>query len=54
VSLADDQACCMNLAAALDERRGIAAQTGRLGDRVARGALLADLSEFDEADLTYC
>lgn len=54
VSLAVDQACGMNLAAVLDERRGIAVRTGRLEDRVALGALLADLSAFDEADLTYC
>jgi hypothetical protein len=50
VSLAVDQACCMSLAAALDQRCGIAARTGQLKDRVALGALLADLSEFDEAN----
>ncbi|MGH1574274.1 hypothetical protein ACRAWG_31075 [Methylobacterium sp. P31] len=50
VSLAVDQACGMSLVAVLDERRGIAARTGRLEDSVALGALLADLREFDEAD----
>jgi hypothetical protein len=54
VPLAVDQACGLNLTAALDERRGIAARTGRLEDRVALGALLADLGAFGEADLTRC
>lgn len=52
-SLAVNQACGVNLAAVLDERRGIAARTGSLEDRVAFGALLAELGEFAEADQTY-
>ena len=37
----------------LDERRGIVAKSGRFEERVALGALLADLGEFDEADDIY-
>ena len=43
----------MNLSAAMDERRNIAAKSGRLEDLVALGALLADLHEFSEADHIY-
>jgi tetratricopeptide (TPR) repeat protein len=48
-----DQACGKNLVEVLDERRRIVAKSGQFEDRVALGALLADLGEFDEADETY-
>ena len=48
-----DQACGSHLEEVLDERRGIVAKSGRFEDRVALGALLADLGEFDEADDIY-
>ena len=48
-----DQACGANLDAVLDERRKIAAKSGRLEDLVALGALLADLGEFNDADDIY-
>src|SRR4030095_9788214 len=37
----------------LDERRGIVAKSGRFEERVALGAFLADMGEFDEADAVY-
>jgi tetratricopeptide (TPR) repeat protein len=52
VLLAVDQACGTNLEAVLDERRRMAAKSGRLEDLVALGGLLADLGEFNEADQT--
>ena len=48
-----DQACGSHLEEVLEERRGIVAKSGRFVDRVALGALLADLGEFDEADEIY-
>ena len=48
-----DQACGSNLDEVLDERRKIAAKSGRFEDRVALGALLADLGEFTDADDIY-
>ena len=51
--LSIDQACGLNLGAVMDERRKIAAKSGRLEDLVALGALLADLREFSEADRIY-
>jgi tetratricopeptide (TPR) repeat protein len=53
ISLNVDQACGANLDAVLDERRRIAAKSGRLEDLVALGGLLADLGEYGEADETY-
>jgi tetratricopeptide (TPR) repeat protein len=53
ILLSVDQACGTNLEEVLDERRKIVANSGRFEDRVALGALLADLGEFDEADQTY-
>jgi tetratricopeptide (TPR) repeat protein len=53
ISLNVDQACSTNLEAVLDERRRIAAKTGRVEDLVALGGLLADLGEYGEADETY-
>jgi len=51
--LSIDQACGDNLAAVLETRRQMAAESGRLEDFVPLGALLADLREFDEADCVY-
>ena len=51
--LSIDQACGSNLDMALDERRKLAGDTGRLEDLVALGALLADLGEFAGADGVY-
>ena len=51
--LSIDQACGVNLGAVMDERRKMAAKSGRLEDLVALGALLADLREFSEADRIY-
>jgi tetratricopeptide (TPR) repeat protein len=48
-----DQACGTDLDAVLDERRRIVATSRRFVDRVALGALLADMAEFDDADDTY-
>jgi tetratricopeptide (TPR) repeat protein len=48
-----DQACGEHLDEVLDERRIIVAKSARFVDRVALGALLADLGEFDEADDVY-
>ena len=48
-----DQACGSHLEEVLDERRGIVAKSGRFEERVALGALLADLGEFDDADEIY-
>jgi tetratricopeptide (TPR) repeat protein len=53
ISLSVDQACGTNLEEVLDERRRIVAKSGQFEDRVALGALLADLGEFDRADQTY-
>ena len=48
-----DQACGSHLEEVLDERRRIVAKSGRFEERVALGALLADLGEFDDADEIY-
>jgi tetratricopeptide (TPR) repeat protein len=48
-----DQACGSHLEEVLDERRRIVARSGRFEDRVALGALLADVGEFNDADETY-
>jgi len=48
-----DQACGAHLDEVLDERRRTVAVCGRLVERVALGALLADLGEFEEADEIY-
>ena len=48
-----DQACGSHLEEVLDERRGIVAKSGRFEERVALGALLADIGEFNEADEIY-
>ena len=48
-----DQACGSHLEEVLDERRRIVAKSGRFEDRVALGALLADMGEFDAADDIY-
>jgi tetratricopeptide (TPR) repeat protein len=53
LSLSIDQACGVGLEAVLGMRRQRAAVTQRLEDLVPLGALLADLGEYDEADLTY-
>jgi tetratricopeptide (TPR) repeat protein len=53
ILLSVDQACGTNLEAVLDERRRMAERTGKFEDHVALGALLADLGEFDHADVTY-
>ena len=53
ISLSVDQACGSNLEDVLDERRRIVAKSGRFEDRVALGALLADMGEFDDADEIY-
>ena len=52
LSLNVDQACGTDLDSVLRQRRA-SAMSGRLEDLVTLGALLADLSEFDDADLTY-
>ncbi len=52
ISLSVDQACGTNLDEVLDERRAIVAKSGGFEDRVALGALLADMGEFDDADQT--
>jgi tetratricopeptide (TPR) repeat protein len=51
--LSIDQACGSNLDMALDERRKLAEDTGRLEDLVPLGALLADLGEFTGAEEVY-
>jgi tetratricopeptide (TPR) repeat protein len=53
LSLGIDQACGTHLDSVLEKRRRLAAESGRLEDRVPLGSLLADLGEFAEADLTY-
>jgi tetratricopeptide (TPR) repeat protein len=53
ILLSVDQACGTNLEDVLEERRRIVAKSGQFEDRVALGALLADLGEFDDADQTY-
>ena len=53
ISLSVDQACGTHLEEVLDERREIVAKSGGFEDRVALGALLADMGEFDEADEIY-
>jgi tetratricopeptide (TPR) repeat protein len=53
ILLSVDQACGTNLEEVLDERRRIVAKSGQFEDRVALGALLADLGEFDDADQIY-
>jgi tetratricopeptide (TPR) repeat protein len=51
--LSIDQACGYRLDAVLKTRRQMAEESGRLEDLVPLGALLAELADFDEADLTY-
>jgi tetratricopeptide (TPR) repeat protein len=51
--LSVDQACGVRLDVVLEARRRMAATSGRLGDLVPLGALLADLREFDEAERIY-
>ena len=51
--LSIDQACGTGFDSLLETRRRMAAESGRLEDRVPLGSLLADLGEFAEADLTY-
>src|SRR6267142_2292315 len=53
VMLNVDQACGSHLEEVLDERRKIVAKSGQFADRVALGALLADVGEFNDADETY-
>ena len=53
ISLSVDQACGTNLEDVLDERRAIVAKSGGFEDRVALGALLADMGQFDDADDIY-
>jgi tetratricopeptide (TPR) repeat protein len=53
ILLSVDQACGTNLEEVLDERRRIVAKSGGFEDRVALGALLADLGEFNAADEIY-
>jgi tetratricopeptide (TPR) repeat protein len=48
-----DQACGSHLEEVLDERRRIVAKSGRFEDRVALGALFADVGEFNDADEIY-
>ena len=48
-----DQACGSHLEEVLDERRKIVAKSGRFEDRVALGALLADVGKFNDADDIY-
>jgi tetratricopeptide (TPR) repeat protein len=48
-----DQACGSHLEEVLDERRRIVAKSGRFEDRVALGALLADIGKFNDADDIY-
>src|SRR5262245_6846664 len=51
--LSIDQACGVDLDAALAARRQITTASGRLEDLVPLGALLADLERFAEADGVY-
>lgn len=53
VMLNVDQACGSHLEEVLDERRRIVTKTGRFVDRVALGALLGELGEYDDADDVY-
>jgi tetratricopeptide (TPR) repeat protein len=53
LSLNVDQACGVDLDRVLGERRDIARNSGQIEELVALGALLADLREFTDADLTY-
>jgi tetratricopeptide (TPR) repeat protein len=53
ILLSVDQACGLHLEEVLEERHGIVAKSGRFEERVALGALLADLGKFDEADEIY-
>ena len=46
ISLSVDQACGTNLDDVLDERRAIVAKSGGFEDRVALGALLADMGRI--------
>jgi tetratricopeptide (TPR) repeat protein len=52
-ALTIDQACGVELDAALAARRRIATASGRLEDLVPLGAVLADLDRFAEADAVY-
>lgn len=53
LSLSIDQACGIDLEAALEARRWMAAKSRRLEDLVPLAALHADLREFDQADRIY-
>jgi tetratricopeptide (TPR) repeat protein len=53
LSLSINQACGIDLEAALEARRWMAAKSRRLEDLVPLAALHADLREFDEADRIY-
>jgi len=53
LSLSIDHACGIDLEAALEARRWMAAKSRRLEDLVPLAALHADLREFDEADRIY-
>lgn len=53
LSLSIEQACGTHLDVALEKRRRMSAESGRLEDLVPLGSLLADLGEFAEADRTY-
>ncbi|MET4177543.1 hypothetical protein [Bradyrhizobium sp. LA7.1] len=53
ILLSVDQACGTNLEEVLDERRSVVAESGRFEDRIALGALLADLGDFSDADEIY-
>ena len=48
-----DQACGVSLYALLDKRRRIATEADSLEELLPLGALLVDLSEFDEADEVF-
>lgn len=52
-ALTNDQACGVELGAVLAARRRMTAESGRLEDLVPLGAVLADLEQWDEADLVY-
>jgi tetratricopeptide (TPR) repeat protein len=53
LSLSINQACGIDLEAALEARRWMAAKSRRLEDLVPLAVLHADLREFDEADRIY-
>ncbi|MFG3592479.1 hypothetical protein [Bradyrhizobium sp. RDI18] len=53
ILLSVDQACGSHLEEVLQERRAIVAKSGRFEERVALGALLADVGQFKAADEIY-